>query len=277
MSEQQPTDIRELSGLVATVVLTGSIEPDFAYNLMEMRSYNEANDFKKIEYQQFDAKLVEAGRDAAVAHAIKTDYHWILQIDADAAPFPPNALLVLLQDAFVDFPQADVVGAYCQLKSPIPLPTIDTGTGTWEEHYPDTGVLPVIRTGAHFLLAKRSAFAKMGAAPWFRTRTSQRALDAMFEVDSFARCNLDGENPLTANPEWDTLLHSAVATSRGGPSHVGEDSGFCDRLRAVGGTILVDTRVVAGHIGKQNITPDMLRDAMESRDRNIRMACGILE
>jgi len=277
MSEPQTLDLRDLNGLIATVVLTGSIEPDFAYNLMEMRSYNEANDFKKIEYRQFDAKLVEAGRDSAVAHMMSEGYQWLLQIDADAAPFPPNALIAMLQDAFIDFPQADAIGAYCQLKSPVPLPTIDTGTGTWEEHYPDTGVLPVIRTGAHFLLTKRSAFDKMGGPPWFRTRSSQRVLDAMFEVDSFARCSLDGENPLTANPEWDTLLHSAAAVSSGGPSHVGEDSGFCDRLRAVGGTILVDTRIIAGHIGKQQITPDMLRDAMESRDRNIRMACGVME
>ena len=274
---EETVSLNSLPGLVATVCTTGFVEPDFAYNLMELRSFNERSDFRKVEYRQFDAKLVEAGRDAAVEHALTNGYQWILQIDADAAPFPPDALVKLLQTAYVEVPHADHVGAYCQLKSPVPLPTIDTGTGTWEEHYPDTGVLPVIRTGAHFVLTKRSAFERLGNPPYFRTRHAGRPIDALFEVDNFARCNLDGENPLTVNPEWDTLLHSAAKVSSEGPANVGEDSGFCDRLRAVGGSIFVDTRIVAGHIGKRQITPDMLRDALESRDRNVRMACGVQE
>lgn len=273
----EEVQLHEIPGLIATVCTTGFVEPDFAYNLMELRSFNEANGYRKVEYRQFDAKLVEAGRDMAIHHALNEGYQWILQIDADAAPFPPDSLVRMLHNGFVAYPQADAIGAYCQLNSPIPLPTIDTGTGTWEEHYPDTGMLRVIRTGAHFLFTKRSAFERLGAPPWFRTRRTQRALDALFEVDNFARCNLDGENPLTANPEWGTLLHSAAAVTTEGEAHVGEDSGFCDRLHALGGLILVDTSIVAGHIGKQQITPDGLRSAMEARDRHVRMACGVLE
>lgn len=275
--EEQQVDLRDLPGLIATVVTTGFVTPEYAFNLMELRSTNETNDFRKIEYRQFDAKLVEAGRDAVIAHAMQQNYEWVLQVDADAAPFPPNALIVMLQDAYLDFPDADVISGYSQLKAPVPLPTIDTGTGTWEEWYPESGVLPVIRTGAHFLLTKKSAFIKMGEPPWFRTRHSDRPIDAMHEVDNFARCKLDGKNPFTEIPEWETLLASAREASAGGPSHVGEDSGFCDRLLASGGRIYVDTRILAGHMDKKYITPDELREAMTERDMQAKLACGVME
>ena len=271
--------LRQTRGLVATICTTGSVMPEYAGNLMELRSWNEKEGFTQIEYQVFNAVFVESGRDAACLHAVKEDYDWILQVDADAAPFHPDSLFKLLRTAFVTHPGYDAVGAYCQQKGPIPMPTIDTGTGTWEEHYPNTGVLPVIRTGAHFLLTKVHTLKVMGA-PWFRSRRVMPPVDAMAEVDNFARCELNGKNPFTSLPEWTALMASAVTAAQaddpGDPKSVGEDSGFCDRLHYIGGQIAVDTEVVAGHLEKRYIVPDQLREALEERELKPRLLCGVL-
>ena len=271
--------IRTLPGLVATVCTTGMVQPEYAQALQDMRSYNDRSEIHKVEYQVFDAKLVEAGRDAAAMHALENRYAWILQIDADAAPFAPNALEILLFNLFVEYPNLDAIGAYAQLNADIPLPTIDTGTGTWELHFPGEGVLPVIRTGGHFLLTKTIAFQRMGPPPWFRTRRAIRPVEAMREIDSFARCELDGINPFWEDPQWKTLYMSARdKASRGEPeAHVGEDSGFCDRLTASGGLIAVNTNVVTGHVIKDVLTATKLREAMQERLQYSLQICGVEE
>ena len=269
-----PTDIKQLPGLVASVCLTGSVMPQFMDSWSNMRSYNDRNGIHKVEYKLFNAVLVEAGRDACVQHMLKEKYAWLLQIDADAAPFSERALERLLTIAFVQLPQADAVGGYCQIKGPVALPTIDTGTGTWEEHYPGEGVIPVIRTGAHFILCKQSAFSSTGP-PWFRTRITTTPLRAMMEVDNFARCRLDGTNPLAKLPEWDTLMHAAVSGTYG-ETHVGEDSGFFDKLRSVGKLVFVDTDLVVGHVATKAIMPEDLKEAMDKRLITQKAALGII-
>jgi len=282
MNEEQEwvDQLRKTKGLVATVCTTGSVLPEYAHNYMELRSFNETHNFRQIEYQTFNAVFVEAGRDAACAHAVTEEYDWILQIDADAAPFRADALIKLLETAYVFQPHLSAVGAYCQLKGEIPIPTIDTGTGTWEEHYPNTGILPVIRTGAHFLLVKTSALVAMGK-PWFRSRRILPPLDAFREVDNFARCELDGRNPFAKVPDWTTLVQSASEQGhKANPNYdqaVGEDSGFCDKLKSIGGHIAVDTRVVAGHMDREYIVPDKLREALDKRELPPRQLCGVME
>jgi hypothetical protein len=202
-------------------------------------------------------------------------YDYLLQIDADAT-FPQDALLKILHDAYNLVPDSDVVGAYAQLKGSA-VPTIDTGTGRWEPRLPGQGILPVIRTGAHFLLTKRSAFEKMGKGPWFRTRLAMRSIDALAEVDGFARQSLSGRNPFSDTPEWQKLVEQAAKGADGGPGSVGEDSGFCDRLKACGGRIYVDTNLVTGHIYKDVITPEKLKEKLDRHDKQFRLACGILQ
>lgn len=266
-------DIRTISGLVATCCTSGAITPEFGDARSDLRSFNDRNELHKVEYRTFYAQLVEEGRDAAVRHmldAAQGAYQWILQIDADAAPFPPNALARMLNTMFVDMPHIDALGGYCQLKGAPYLPTIDTGTGTWEEHYPGEGIIPVIRTGAHFLLCKRSAFARTGP-PWFRTRLAQPPMRAMAEVDGFARQRLGGDNPLATHPEWHTLMQMAAKVSPK-DTHVGEDSGFFDKLRATGGVAYVDTDLVVGHRATKVIMPGDFIDAM-AEQRRVQAAC----
>jgi hypothetical protein len=268
--------IRGLRGLVATCVTTGTVDPDYASAREEMRAWNIEHGLTNVEYRTFNCVLVEAGRDAVVAHTLAEGYDYVLQIDADAAPFPPSALAQLLARAFVQYPESDAFGAYCQLKQPPYLPTIDTGTGTWEVRYPGEGVLPAIRTGGHFLLTKRSAFERIGEGPYFRTRHAMRAIDVLAELDNFARTHLDGENPFAETPDWETLVQAAKRAGGAGPGSVGEDSGFCDRLLAAGGKLFVDTDLVAGHMTRTLVTPSMLKEAIGARERAIRAACGVL-
>lgn len=274
MSEK--VDLKSLKGLIATVVTTGNVESMFAQCREDMRSFHDRNGFHNIEYRQFDAKLVEAGRDAAVEHFLsQKDYAWIVQVDADAT-FSPDSVVRILETAFNLVPSSDMVGAYCQLKGGANLPTIDTGSGKWEVHYPGEGVIPVIRTGAHFILCKRSAFEKMGAPPWFRTRVAPRAIDVLAELDGIARQNFDGQNPFWKG-EWDELLEKASKNAKDGPSGVGEDSGFADRLKACGGQIWVDTNITTGHVSKKVIVPQDLIDAINRHERQYRLACGVMD
>lgn len=262
-----PTDIRETSGLVATVCTTGFVQPEYSINFSNLRSYNDRNDLHKVEYRIFDAKLVEEGRDQVCLHALRNDYDWVLQIDADAAPFPADSLERMLRTAFARRPSLDVLGAYCQLKSRPFLATIDTGTGRWEPEPPNQGVLPVIRTGGHFLLIKTRILTQFGP-PWFRTRKSVPPLKALKEVDNFARITLDGRNPLRDSSAWKTLEAEAQKGDTGEGSHIGEDSGFSDRVKSVGGHIAVDTGLVVGHVTKRVILPeDLKRELLEDKRR----------
>lgn len=270
----EPVDLRTLRGLVATCVGVGGVDADFAAAREEMRVFNVEHGFRAIEYRTEPCVLVEAGRDAVALHALQQGYDWCLQIDADAAPFPPDACLRLLQRAYVDAPDADAVGAYCQLKQAPHLPTIDTGTGTWEVHYPGEGLLPVIRTGGHFLLVKTAAYRRLGEAPWHRTRVAPTLLRTLSELDNAARQRFSNRNPFAALGEWDVLLEAARQEPQGAVSAVGEDSGFCDRLTAAGGRLYVDTDLVAGHVTKSFITPQMLKGHMDARARQVAAACG---
>lgn len=270
----EPIDLKALRGLVATVVTGPSVDDAFSAHLSDMRSYCDRAGFHNVEWRLMPAALVEVGRDECARHAVEQGYDWCLQIDADAAPFPARLLERMLTIAFHTQPDADVVGAYCQLKHPPYLPTIDTGTGTWEEHYPGEGVIPVIRTGGHCHLSKTSIYKRFGP-PWYRTRLAKRPLDAMAELDNFARIKLHGENPFAKTDAWEQLLELARAESGAGPAGVGEDSAFCDAVKAVGGMIYVDTDLVAGHVAKRVITPSLLKEEMDKRRRIHRSACGV--
>lgn len=99
---------------------------------------------------------------------------------------------------------------------------------------------------------------------------------AFAEVDNFARTHLDGSNPLTQHKEWSTLIAEAKRVASGDSHTVGEDSGFCDAVRAVGGNIVVNTDVVTGHVGKKIVTwPDLKKNIELLEDSKYR-AVGVL-
>lgn len=230
-----------------------------------------------IGWEYISGNLVEKTRNEAVQMLLaQPAAQWLLFIDADMV-FDFNTLLGVLQTAYKDCLWADVVGAWCPLRGEPYLPTIDTGTGTWEPHEPGNGPLEVIRTGAAFVLAKRHVYERL-AAPWYAVRHTPRALETLAEIDNFARIKFDGRNPFQQHPAWDLLLRSAreEAAQSKGAGYVGEDSGFCDKAKAAGFRIVVQTNAVCGHVDTRVIGPNEHRAAIQKRREQMRLAVGVL-
>lgn len=269
-------------GVVACTTY-GSIRGETASALMELRSYSESIGLRNVSYQMVPGNLVEKARNDAVRHMLSPAVFggkaaWLLFIDGDMV-FAPNALQAILISAYQNVPYADVMSGYCTLKGELALPTIDTGTGTWESHYPGRGPLEVIRTGAAFLLVKRHVVERL-PAPWFRVRAQQRPIDALLEVDNLARCHLDGINPFRELPgdPWGKLEQWATtdpSANQWAPIEVGEDSGFCDYVRSRGMRVFVDTNIEVRHIDTIIAGWDKHRDKMREVERVHLQACGV--
>ena len=133
----------------------------------------------------------------------------------------------------------------------------------------------MIRTGAHCFLTKVGVFRKLGKPPWFRTRLAQVPVQAFREVDNFARTKLAGQNPLTAHPEWETLLEAAKAASTGQEATVGEDSAFFDRCRAHNVPCYVDTDLITGHVANDIIMPQKYAEKVRESRKLQRIALGV--
>ena len=211
---------------------------------------------------------------------LSRNYGYLLFIDGDMT-FPEDAFQRIVHTAYARYPHFDVLGGLCHLRGGC-IPTIDTGTGTWESHYAGSGVLEVIRTGAAFLLVKRHVLEKM-AGPWFACRFPQRWLDSLLEIDNFARTKFHGTNPLRDVPGnvWDTLMVAAgndnQSQKQTAPNYeIGEDSGFCDRAKAMGFRIAVDTDLPCGHIDTMILDSAEHKRRMEDRDEEARLLYGVL-
>jgi hypothetical protein len=248
---------------------------------MDMRSFCEEQGLKNCSWDMVPGALVEKARNDAVRQMLARGQQWILQIDADMV-FNREALLQLLSFAYAPNSPADVVGAYCTLKGDLNLPTMDTGTGTWESIYPGQGPVEVIRTGAAFILAKRHVFERL-SDPWFRMRVPARPVDFMAEVDNWARMKLNGQNPFRDLPggPWEKLEELARTDPTAHkpnfvPAEVGEDSAFCDAARNGIIRLFVHTDVIVGHL--ETVTKSWAdhKKAMDQLVVQHRQLCGML-
>lgn len=230
--------------------------------------------------------LVDRARNAAVLQMLSdAKAQYLVQIDADMT-FAPTIVEILLNTAYHECPWADIVGAWCPLRGEPYLPTIDTGTGTWEPTMPNQGPLEVIRTGGACILVKRHVFERM-EAPWYGIRPAPRALDTLAEFDNFCRIKFDGRNPFMHSREWGQISQCAAEEARSqraaNPTgafgtyfnSVGEDSNLCDKARALGFRIVVQTNAVCGHIDRRVITANDHRMAMARQEEQELLACGI--
>ena len=215
--------------------------------------------------------LVDRARNQAVVQFLNHQpaLGWLCFIDGDAV-FNQDALHHLLAFAYGDGRYADVVGGYCVLRGEPYLPTIDTGTGTWESTLPGQGPIEVMRTGSAFIVLKRHVFENV-AGPWYGTRNPMRPIDALAEVDNFAHTRFDGRNPLADTPEWQSLLQcakdDASSRQRHDPSaFVGEDSNWCDTLRFHGYRIFVHTDVEVSHADMTVRTAADHRECLKKMD-----------
>jgi hypothetical protein len=249
--------------------------------MMEMRSHSERQGLVNVGWTVVPGTLVEKARNDAVRTMLGSfegQGKWLLFVDGDMVP-PPDGLLRILTTAFSTHPWADCVGGYCSLRGELALPTIDTGTGTWESIYPGSGIREVMRTGAAFLLVKRHVFDTL-PQPWFRVRDSIRPLDFMAEVDNWARIHMNGKNPFRglAGKPWETLERKASedpSSHSFTPIEVGEDSGFCDRVKMAGFRIVVDTNLEVPHLDQCVATWRKHREAMDSQKTQWLQAVGV--
>jgi hypothetical protein len=274
-----PTPVQIPAGHVV-ITTYGQITQQTAACLSEARSLTEKQGLHEIAYRMESGTLVEQTRNNA-ARALLRDpkAQWLLFIDGDTT-FAPDALLHMLHTAYVQLPAVSVVGGYVPLRGDLALPTIDTGTGTWESWFPGSGTIDVIRTGCAFLLIKRHVFEHL-KDPWFRVRIPARPLDFMLEVDNFARTKFDGRNPMReASDAWERLEKCARDDPSSAPEHftpvgVGEDSGFCDRARNAGFRVVVNTDIECGHVDHRVLTAADHKKACVERERAQRLLCGI--
>ncbi len=257
----------------------GLARTDTAFWLLEMRSCCEELGIKNVQWVHVPGALVDKARNDTLRSLLASKAEWVCMIDLDMTG-PREALAQILETAYARHPEYDVVGAYCTLRGDVNLPTIDTGTGTWESHYPGQGVIGVMRTGAAFLLIKRHV-AERVAPPWFALRVPQRPLDAIAEIDTYCRTIFDGRNPFRDLPSqaWERMTAAAANAPSAHtwvPAEVGEDSSFCDRVTAAGLRIGVQTDLVIQHLTTVTQGPTDHRKAMDHLARQHRLLSGML-
>lgn len=283
-----PTDqgIQVPPGLLC-VTTYGSVQGATVQSLLDLRGYNSAHGINNVHYATVSGILVDKARNESVRGLLgNPSLQYLCFVDADMQ-FAPDMLHRFLLTAYSLCPWADAVGAYCQLRGKPYLPTIDTGTGTWEPHDALSGPLEVIRTGSACILVKRHVYERM-EFPWYGVRPAPRPLDVMAELDNFARVKMDGRNLLREHPAWALLEKcaredaqsqrgSAAAQAPGGFfSSVGEDSAFCDKLKALDFRIVVQTDVVVKHLDQQVIGPELHISAMKESELLTRQTVGVL-
>lgn len=261
------------------VTTYGVLRHETTQCLLESRSFSEKNGLGNVRWYTLPATLVEKARNEACRIALQDqNCGWLMFVDGDMT-WPQDAMLKMVSTAFGSHPHADVLGAYCNLRGDLALPTMDTGTGTWESWFPGSGPVEVMRTGAAFLLVKRHVL--MGLKdPWFRIRVPARPIDFMAETDNFARIKFDGKNPFRERPdrEWERLEQCAIedpaTAGEWTPAEVGEDSGFCDRAKNAGFRIFVDTNIVTGHVDTKITNWVQHKEAMDKMVKGARQVVG---
>lgn len=288
---QAPQKVTVPPGMLA-ITTYGQLQFETTAALLEARAFSERAGIKDVAWTFIAGNLVDKTRNEAVRQMLQMQIAgaplgWIVFIDGDMT-FPPNLLDQLLTCAYGTVPHADIVGGWCPLRGEPYLPTIDLGSGQWEPVDAGNGPIEVIRTGAACVLIKRHVVEKM-AYPWFGVRPAPRALDILAEFDNFCRVKMDGRNPFRALPEWSAIekcaIDDAAAARARIPqgkraeflSTVGEDSGFCDKAKALGFRIFVNTDLVLGHVDRKIITVEDHREAMAKARKNQRLVSGIWE
>jgi hypothetical protein len=270
-------------GIIA-VTTYGDLTVETTQSLMQVQERLHALGLNNVSIRFVVSTLVDKARNEAVQHMLAdANNGWLWFLDADMR-FDGKLVDLMLSTAFKDCAWADIVGAYCQLRGEPFLPTIDTGTGTWEAQPSNQGPLEVIRTGSACVLIKRKVFETL-TYPWYGVRSSGRPIDALLEVNNYARIKFDGAFPF-AGAKWDQLVQCAREEAaeqhvKKLPTHatyntVGEDSSLCDKAKGAGFRIVVQTNAVVGHVTRKIIMPADHVEAMEKIWKSERQAAGML-
>ena len=173
------------------------------------------------ELQIIIDSMVQKGRDILTAKFLRTKYSHILWLDADVDWKAEDVLRLLSHDKDI------VCGIYPKKRFPIEYPIV------WTEDDKDAdedGLVEIVGAGAGFLLIKREVMEKMVEA---YPEKKYIAHDAIQEKDQYLDLEVYGL--------WDTYIENEI--------FFGEDIAFLERWRAIGGKVLLDTKVYLKHIG----------------------------
>lgn len=263
---------------IVCITTYGQITGETVQSILAVQQWNLANGLSAVQYPVVSSVLVEKARNDAARQLLQSGAGWILYVDADMT-MEANIVGRLVQTAYAEAPHFDVVGGLCYLRGGIHVSTTDFGSGLWESCFPNSGIQEVMRTGGACLLVKRHVFERI-PEPWFALRIPKRPIDALHEIDNFARIKFDGKNPLRGGPQqfWEKLEQCALddpSLHSFTPTEVGEDSGFCDRVKRAGMRIAVDTRIALGHVDRQVIDWTSHRDALRKQEQQHLLWCGI--
>ncbi|KKN17313.1 hypothetical protein LCGC14_0967020, partial [marine sediment metagenome] len=258
----------------------GQITVETTFSLINMAIHTTKLGLDNIVWEGVSGLLVDKTRNECGTDVLKAKAEWLWFIDGDMV-FEPNLVEHMFNAAFNDCQWADIIGGYCNLRGWPYLPTIDCGSGQWEAHDANIGPVEVIRTGAACLLIKRHVLEKM-AYPWFGVKPAAQPIDNLAEVDNFLRTKYDGVNPFADDPKWKKAC--AIAAENSKPTRgahesqrlhaMGEDSNFCDKAKALGFRIVVQTNAVCRHVDKKIIGPKDHMEALEKARENERLLVG---
>lgn len=278
-TQPQPDEIKIPAGTIF-VTSYGTLQIETAGSLVQMAIHATKMGLDNIGWEWVSGILVDKTRNESATHLLKSKAEWLWFIDGDML-FEPNLVDHMLSAAFQDCAWADIIGGYCNLRGWPYLPTIDCGSGVWEAHDANIGPVEVIRTGGACLLVKRHVFEKM-AYPWFGVRPASQPIENFAEVDNFLRTKYDGVNPFASDPKWKKAVAIAGENSRQTfgvhesqrVHSVGEDSNFCDKAKALGFRIVVQTNAVCQHVDKKIIGPKDHMEALEKARESERLLVG---
>jgi len=162
--------------------------------------------------------LVTRARNTLIAKAMsnKSNTHFMF-IDADVSFKSEDIFRLIGADK-------DVIGGMYPKKSyPIEYVFNPIGDDVPNEH----GLQPVRHVGTGFMLIKRTVIEQMFA----------HYRDLWYQSD------------LGLDPAFDTYMYSLFDTEVINKKYLSEDWTFCNRWRAIGGKIWIDTKVKLGHSG----------------------------
>ncbi|AMK19337.1 hypothetical protein [Sphingobium sp. MI1205] len=197
----------------------GSVTPAYAQSLALTAAALAAHGVPHVVVL-FEDSLVDRGRDRAAAAMLEGGFTHLLFIDADIEFRPHDVIRLLADDKDL------VVGAYKKKneRDEYAISFLPDAAATLEQ-CPDTGTVKIARAGTGFMMIRRTVFEQL-----------RYAMPELHYVD---HSTLTGSRPMVAY--FEHIVRDGRRWS--------EDYTFCERWRAIGGDIWLDTAITLGHWG----------------------------
>lgn len=197
----------------------GLVTPAYAQSLAMATAFLAANGVPHVPVL-FEDSLVDRGRDRAAAAMLEGDYTHLLFIDADIEFDYRDVVRLLAADKDI------IVGAYRKKndRDEFAVSFLPDAADHLEQ-CPHTGAVKIARAGTGFMMIRRTVFEQLRAA-----------MPDLHYVDYSAAAD---PRPMTA------YFEHVVRDGR----RWSEDYTFCERWRAIGGAIWLDTSIQLGHWG----------------------------